>query len=50
VGDAYRELRRLQHRARLDEAPTRLQLDDMAAVAPHRAAVMTLWQHVFGVA
>jgi glutamate-ammonia-ligase adenylyltransferase len=50
VGDAYRELRRLQHRARLDEAPTRLQLDDMAAVAPHRAAVMTLWQHVFGAA
>ena len=48
VGDnaasAYRELRRVQHRARLDEAPTQ--------VAPpllqsERQAVLALWQAVF---
>ncbi len=47
AGSAYRELRRVQHRARLDDAPTRLPVDDMANTAPHREAVLTLWAAVF---
>ena len=47
AGSAYRELRRLQHRARLDEAPIRVSLDDHSPVEPHRQAVLALWQHVF---
>jgi glutamate-ammonia-ligase adenylyltransferase len=42
---AYRELRRLQHRARLDEEPTHFAGDQLAA---ERAAVQALWRHVFG--
>lgn len=45
AADAYRELRRAQHRARLDEAPT--QLDD-AAFAAEREAVRSLTRAVFG--
>jgi glutamate-ammonia-ligase adenylyltransferase len=45
AGDAYRELRRMQHRARLDEAPTEV---DPEVAAPQRAAVQALWQAVFG--
>jgi len=45
AGNAYRELRRLQHRARLDEAPTQL---DPSSVANERAAVLALWAAVFG--
>jgi [glutamine synthetase] adenylyltransferase / [glutamine synthetase]-adenylyl-L-tyrosine phosphorylase len=45
AADAYRELRRLQHTARLNEAPTQLSLE---AAAPQRAAVSALWQAVFG--
>jgi glutamate-ammonia-ligase adenylyltransferase len=41
---AYRELRRVQHRARLDEAPT--QVADPALQA-QRAAIQAAWQHVF---
>jgi glutamate-ammonia-ligase adenylyltransferase len=48
AGNAYRDLRRLQHRARLDEAPTRLDIRDMPDVVAHRAAVLEMWQHVFG--
>jgi glutamate-ammonia-ligase adenylyltransferase len=48
AGNAYRDLRRLQHRSRLDEAPTRLDISDMPDVAAHRAAVLDMWQHVFG--
>ena len=44
AADAYRELRRLQHRARLDEAPTQV---DPASVAAERAAVLALWSAVF---
>ncbi len=47
AGAAYRELRRVQHRARLDDAPTRVQLQDMGAIAPHREAVLALWAAVF---
>ncbi len=45
AGDAYRELRRIQHKARLDEAPTQV---DPARVAKERAAVLALWTAVFG--
>jgi glutamate-ammonia-ligase adenylyltransferase len=50
AADAYRELRRLQHRARLDEQATALDADAQLAqgVAAHSAAVQALWQHVFG--
>ena len=48
VGDAaanaYRELRRSQHRARLDEKPTQF---PAATLAAERDAVMALWQAVF---
>ena len=42
AADAYRELRHLQHRARLDEAPTQI---DAASAAGLATAVQTLWQH-----
>jgi glutamate-ammonia-ligase adenylyltransferase len=40
---AYRELRILQHHARLDEAPTQI---DKALVQEAAAAVLALWRHV----
>lgn len=45
AAQAYRELRRIQHRARLDEAPTQV---DVAAVKTSADAVRALWQHVLG--
>ena len=45
AADAYRELRRAQHRARLDEQPT-LFTDE--TLAPERAAGRALWRAVFG--
>jgi len=42
--DAYRDLRRAQHRARLDEQTTQLDPETMAA---QRAAVLALWRVVF---
>ncbi|MCE9660665.1 MAG: bifunctional [glutamate--ammonia ligase]-adenylyl-L-tyrosine phosphorylase/[glutamate--ammonia-ligase] adenylyltransferase [Burkholderiales bacterium] len=45
AADAYRDLRRAQHRARLDEQPTQLEPEAMAAP---RAAVLALWRAVFG--
>ncbi len=42
---AYRELRQIQHRARLDEAPTQV---DPERVAEAASAVRRLWQHVLG--
>lgn len=42
---AYRELRQIQHRARLDEAPTQVPAADVAEAA---AAVKALWAHVLG--
>lgn len=42
---AYRELRRVQHRARLDEEPTQVSPE---AVAAERDAVLALWRAVFG--
>ena len=45
AADAYRELRRLQHHARLNEAPTQLEAQ---AAGPEQAAVKALWLTVFG--
>ena len=45
AADAYRELRRAQHRARLDEQPTQVPPETMAA---QRDAVLALWHAVFG--
>lgn len=45
AADAYRELRQLQHRARLDEASTQI---DEATVAREAEAVRALWTHVLG--
>jgi [glutamine synthetase] adenylyltransferase / [glutamine synthetase]-adenylyl-L-tyrosine phosphorylase len=42
---AYRELRRIQHQARLNEETTQL---EPAALAPQRDAVLALWRAVFG--
>lgn len=42
---AYRELRRHQHRARLDEESTQFAPE---AVARERDAILALWRHVFG--
>lgn len=42
---AYRELRRRQHHARLNEEPTHLPLE---AVTTERDAIVALWWHVFG--
>ena len=47
AADAYRELRRAQHTARLDEQPTQIEPDAMAAIARHRDAVLALWHAVF---
>ncbi|MED5621574.1 bifunctional [glutamate--ammonia ligase]-adenylyl-L-tyrosine phosphorylase/[glutamate--ammonia-ligase] adenylyltransferase [Ideonella sp. BN130291] len=45
AADAYRELRRAQHRARLDEQPTQFPPDTLAT---QRDAVLALWRAVFG--
>ena len=45
---AYRELRRAQHKARLDEASTQIAVEDLGPLAPHRAAILALWHAVFG--
>lgn len=45
AADAYRELRRAQHRARLDEQPTHF---EPATHAAQRDAVLALWRAVFG--
>lgn len=41
---AYRELRRVQHQARLNEEPTQI---PPAVLQPQRQAVLTLWHDVF---
>ena len=41
---AYRELRRVQHQARLNEEPTQVPPEALAA---ERQAVLALWQSVF---
>ena len=50
AANAYRELRRVQHRARLDEQPTTVDASMLAArgLDVHRDAVLALWRAVFG--
>jgi glutamate-ammonia-ligase adenylyltransferase len=45
AADAYRELRRVQHQARLNEAPTQV---EPPALQAERDAVLALWRAVFG--
>ena len=45
ASSAYRELRRVQHRARLNEEPTTV---SMPALQAEREAVLAVWQAVFG--
>ncbi len=45
AADAYRELRRAQHQARLDERATQFEPDSLAV---QRDAVLALWHAVFG--
>ncbi len=45
AANAYRELRRAQHAARLDERPTQVEPETMAQ---ERDAVLALWRAVFG--
>ena len=45
AANAYRELRRAQHQARLDEKPTQFAPE---LLAQPRQAVLTLWRAVFG--
>jgi glutamate-ammonia-ligase adenylyltransferase len=45
ASNAYRELRRVQHRARLNEEPTQVPIPELQT---QRAAVLALWQTVFG--
>ncbi|WP_310388667.1 bifunctional [glutamate--ammonia ligase]-adenylyl-L-tyrosine phosphorylase/[glutamate--ammonia-ligase] adenylyltransferase [Roseateles sp.] len=49
AANAYRELRRAQHRARLDEQPTAVDAADLATLGldHHRDPVLALWQSVF---
>ena len=42
---AYRELRRVQHRARLNEEPTQVPMTSLKA---EREAMLALWEAVFG--
>ena len=45
AASAYRELRRVQHRARLNEEPTQVLMPELQE---ERDAVLVLWQTVFG--
>jgi glutamate-ammonia-ligase adenylyltransferase len=45
AANAYREMRRVQHRARLNEEPTDVPLEDLAS---EREAVLALWRVVMG--
>ena len=44
AANAYRELRRVQHRARLNEEPTQVNASELLV---ERAAIQTLWASVF---
>jgi glutamate-ammonia-ligase adenylyltransferase len=44
AADAYRELRRVQHKARLNEETTQV---PPASVAAEREAILALWKAVF---
>jgi glutamate-ammonia-ligase adenylyltransferase len=44
AAQAYRTLRQIQHRARLNEEPTQVERD---AIEPERTAGLALWNSVF---
>jgi glutamate-ammonia-ligase adenylyltransferase len=44
AASAYRELRRVQHKARLNEEPTQV---SQAALHAEREAILALWAAVF---
>jgi glutamate-ammonia-ligase adenylyltransferase len=44
AASAYRVLRRVQHKARLNEEPTQVQEPELQ---PEKEAILTLWQAVF---
>lgn len=48
AADAYRALRREQHRLRLDEQATQRAEAELGELAAHRDAVLALWRSVFG--
>ncbi len=45
AANAYREMRRLQHRARLNEEPTQV---DPVTLTAEREALLAVWRHVMG--
>lgn len=45
AANAYRQMRRLQHQARLNEEPTQV---DPAALTAEREALLAVWRHVMG--
>lgn len=45
AASAYRQLRRVQHHARLNEQSTQV---DPAPLAAEQAAILALWRHLFG--
>jgi len=45
AADAYRSLRQIQHRARLDETATQVPVQDARA---YQEAITALWRTVFG--
>ena len=47
AADAYREMRRAQHRARLDESSATWDVAQLGELATHRNAVLALWRCVF---
>jgi hypothetical protein len=49
AADAYRQLRHVQHWARLNEDSTQLEMASMGGLADQRAAVLRLWMGVLGV-
>ena len=44
AASAYRELRRVQHKARLNEDPTQVK---QSALDPEKQAILALWKAVF---
>jgi glutamate-ammonia-ligase adenylyltransferase len=44
AASAYRELRRVQHKARLNEEPTQV---NQPVLEPEKQAILALWRAVF---
>jgi glutamate-ammonia-ligase adenylyltransferase len=45
AANAYREMRRVQHHARLNEEPTQV---DLSVLTTEQAATLALWREVMG--